>query len=185
VGDPGLNLGPGHNYYVGNEFNLVADTMSLALTSSGNNVVIQQRVSSFADFSSGLTQNGPIGGDVTYFGHGGIDSHGNWALFPGQNPGDQYNISALNVGQLSNSNLAPSVTITLNACHSGFGGDRSIAKQMAVALKRKVYAYPVDMYFSSDPTPRLFQKGMQPPQSVPAYMVPNANGIQPTLFTPN
>jgi len=185
VGDPGLNLGPGHNYNVGNEFNLVADTISLALTSSGNNVVIQQRVSSFADFSSGLTQNGPIGGDVTYFGHGGIDSHGNWALFPGQNPGDQYNISALNVGQLSNSNLAPSVTITLNACHSGFGGDRSIAKQMAVALKRKVYAYPVDMYFSSDPTPRLFQKGMQPPQSVPAYMVPNANGIQPTLFTPN
>jgi hypothetical protein len=105
-------------------------------------------------------------------------------LSPGENPEDQNNTSILNVKQLSNSNLGVNATVTLNACHAALGGDRSIAKQIAIWLHRTVYAYPVDMYFSSDPTPRRWNKNIQAPQTVPAYMVPNGDGIQPTAFTP-
>jgi hypothetical protein len=177
AGDPGLNL---HN--VGGLFNLAAETKATSLSESGTNRVITQRVSSVSDFNAALTTNGLIDGDITFFGHAGIDAHGNWSLFPGQNPGDINNISALNVGQLSNTNLGPSSTITLNACHAGLGGRNSIAQLIAKQLKRTVYAYPVDMYFSSDPTPRRFVKGMVAPNSVPVYMVPNGDGIQPTPF---
>ena len=42
-------------------------------------------------------------------------------------------------------------------------------------LKSNVmYAYPLDMYFSSDPAPRRFRKGMQSPTSKPVFMVPNS-----------
>ena len=182
AGDPGLNLGPGHEWNVGSLFNLASETQAMNLTQSGSNTVITQRVSSFSDFSAALTTNGLIDGDITYFGHGGLDHHGNPALFPGQAYGDAYNVSVLNVGQLSSANLGSNVTITLNACHAGLGGRRSIAQLIAKQLNRPVFAYPVDMYFSSDPTPRAFTKGMQAPTGVPTYMVPNGNGIQPIQF---
>jgi hypothetical protein len=51
-------------------------------------------------------------------------------------------------------------------------------------LKRTVYAYPVDMYFSSNPSPKRFVKGMKAPSGVPTYMVPNGDGLQPIPFTP-
>ena len=182
AGEPGLNLGDGHNHNVGGLFNLAAETKALALTQAGNNTVITQEVSSFANFSAALAANGPIDGDITYFGHAGLDTHGNPALFPGQNPGDANNVSIINVGQLSNAQLGPSVTITLDACHAGYGGRRSIAQLLANQLGRTVLAYPVDMYFSSDPTPRAFQKGMVAPSGVPTYMVPNGNGMLPISF---
>jgi hypothetical protein len=184
VGDSGLNLGPGHNHSVGGLFARAAETAAINLTQSGNNTVITKRVSSVSGFNGALTTNGMIDGDVTFFGHGGVDSHGNYALFPGQNPGDANNISAINVGQLSNAYLGSAVTITLNACHAGLGGRRSIAQLIANQLQRPVLAYPVDMYFSADPAPRRFRKGMTAPTGVPAYMVPNGDGIQPVRFLP-
>ncbi len=182
AGDQGLNLGPGHNHSVGELFNLAAETKASSLGQSPGNKVITQRVSSVSDFNAALTTNGQIDGDITFFGHAGIDGHGNSSLFPGQNPGDSNNISALNVAQLSNTHLDPNVTITLNACHAGLGGRASIAQLIAIQLKRKVLAYPVDMYFSSDPTPKRFAPGMVAPSGVPVYMVPNGDGIQPIEF---
>ena len=182
AGDPGLNLGDGHDHNVGGLFNLAAETRSVSLTQAGNNTVISQRVSSFADFNAALTANGPIDGDITYFGHAGLDSHRNPALFPGQYPGDANNVSIINVGQLSNAQLGQNVTITLNACHAGYGGRSSVAQLLADKLGRTVLAYPVDMYFSSDPTPRAFKKGMVAPSGVPTYMVPNGDGTLPIRF---
>ncbi|MGO9095238.1 MAG: hypothetical protein ACLQGV_08440, partial [Bryobacteraceae bacterium] len=182
AGDPGHNFGPGHDHNVGQLFSLAAETQLLNLTQSGNNVVVSQRVSSFADFNAALTANGWIDGDVTYFGHAGLDVHRNPALFPGQEFGDANNVTVLNVGQLSNAQLDPNVTITLNACHAGYGGRRSIAQLIANQLGRRVLAYPVDMYFSSDPTPRAYRKGMVAPSGVPTYMVPNGDGVLPLRF---
>ena len=91
-------------------------------------------MSSFSDFSSALTTNGTIDGDVVFFGHAGVDAHGNSALFPGQDPGDANNVSVLNVGGLSNASLGPNVTVTLNACHAGLGGRNSVAQLVANQL---------------------------------------------------
>ena len=182
AGDPGLNLGNGHNHNVGQLFNLAAETQASQLSQSGNNLVITQRVSSFSDFSTALTANGFINGGVTFFGHAGIDGHDNSALFPGEQPGDANNISAINVGGLSNANLGHNITITLNACHAGLGGKRSIAQLIANKLQVTVLAYPIDMYFSSSPTPAIFSPTMVAPSGVPVYMVPNGNLTQPTRF---
>jgi hypothetical protein len=184
AGDPGRNWGPGHMWNQGQLFNLAAATLELSLSQSGNRI-IDARVSSFSDFAAALTANGLIDGGVTFFGHGGIDRHGNMALFPGQDAGDANNVSILNVGSLSNGNLGPNASITLNACHAGLGGRMSIAQLIANQLRRTVLAYPVDMYFSSDPTPRRFQKVMVSPSAMPVYMVPNGDGIQPILFLPH
>jgi len=175
VGDPGLNLGDGHNHNIGNLFNLSAQTLANSLSLSGNNRVITQRVSSVNDFNDGLMTNGSITGGVFFFGHGGRDSHGLSALFPGELAGnDAYNITALNVRQLSNKNLGNSVSITLNACHAGLG-NASIAQQMANQLKRTVYAPPVDMFFSANPNPHLYDPNTDvAPSGVPTYMVPNS-----------
>jgi hypothetical protein len=58
--------------------------------------------------------------------------------------------------------LGPNVTLTLNACHVGFGGRISIAQIVANRLKRTLFAYPEVMYFSSDPTPRRFTPNVLP-----------------------
>jgi hypothetical protein len=185
VGDPGLNTvddqGHVHSHNVGSLFVLSGETLENSLGASGINVV-NQRVSSASDFSNALATNGLINGTITFFGHAGVDRHGNSALFPGEQAGDANNISILNVGQLSNAHLGPNVTITLNACHAGLGDKNSVAQQIAVQLKRKVFAYKVDLYFSSDPTPRRFKKGMVAPSGIPTYMVPNGDGLQPTQF---
>jgi hypothetical protein len=185
VGDPGLNLGDGHNHNVGNLFNLAAQTMANSLSLSGNNKVVTQRVSSVTDFNDGLTTNGSITGGVFFFGHGGRDYHGLSSLFPGELSGsDSYNITALNVWQLSNTNLGNGISITLNACHAGLGGRDSIAQKMANQLKRTVYAPPVDMFFSANPSPHLYDPKIDvAPSGVPAYMVPNSTAPL-KAFTP-
>jgi hypothetical protein len=136
------------------------------------------------EVNAALTTNGTINGAVTYFGHAGIDGHKNYALFPGQNPGDSNNVSILNVGELSNRELGSGVTVTLNACHAGLGGRSSIAQAIANQLKRTVLAYPVDMYFSSSPSSQRFSPNMKAPNNPSVYMVPNGDGIQPTAFMP-
>ena len=178
VGDPGLNLGiPGHNHNVGNNFNLAAETLANSLSASSNNKVITERVSSVNEFNQGLTTNGMISGGVYFFGHGGRDAHGLSAIFPGEQAGnDAYNITALNVKQLSNKYLANGVSITLNACHAGLGGKNSIAQLMANQLKRTVWAAPVDMFFSSNPNPHFYNPKSSAdanPIGVPTYMVPD------------
>jgi hypothetical protein len=124
VGDSGLNLGPGHDHSVGQLFDLAGQTQESALQSAGNSV-ISVRVSSGLDMNAALTTNGVITGGVTFFGHGGRISRSGIeysALFVGQAAGDDTNLSQFNVGELSNVNLAPNVTITLNACNAGLGG---------------------------------------------------------------
>jgi len=183
AGDPGLNLGDGRNHNVGRLFNLAAQTEVNNLRQSADNAVITTRVSSFADVSVALTGNGTIDGGVVFFGHGGIDAHGNWALFPGELPGDANNVTRLNVGQLSNVNLGADITITLNACHSGAGGTRSIAQLLANQLRRTVLAYPVGMHFGSSPTFTRFQPRATVPSSVPVYMIPD-DGRMAARFSP-
>jgi hypothetical protein len=185
VGDRGLNLGDGHNHSVGELFNLAAQTQATNLGAFGNNTVITQKVSTVADFNTALTTNGLIDGTVTFFGHGGIDSHGNYAIFVGQNPGDTNNLTIRTIGQLSNQQLGAGVTVTLNACHAGLGKGSSIAQILANQLRRTVFAYPIDMYFSASPVARRLQPGMKSPSSVPVYMVPDGDGIQPTPFKPH
>ena len=181
-----LNLGDGHDHNMGNAFNLAAQTLANSLSLSGNNNVITQRVSSVTDFNNGLTTNGIIAGGVYFFGHGGRDSHGYSAIFPGELAGsNSYNITLLNVRQLSNKNLASGVTITLNACHAGLGGRTSIAQSMANQLKRTVYAAPVDMFFSSNSNPHFFNPKSPAdadPTGVPTYMVPNSNAPLKPFF---
>jgi len=104
------------------------------------------------------------------------------ALFPGETPVSGSNLTFQNVNQLSNMNLAPNATITLNACHAGYGGRSSIAQLIANQLRRTVYAYSVDMYFSSSPSAVRYVKGMTAPTSLPVYMVPNGDGMQPLQF---
>jgi hypothetical protein len=185
-GDPGLNTvdaqGHVHGHNVGRLFNLAAQTKARDLVNAGAMNIVNVRISSFQDFSDAITTNGLIDGEIVYFGHAGVDQGGRNALFPGETAGVQTNVTSLNIGNLSNVHLGPNVTITLNACHAGYGGTRSVANQIAVQLKRTVFAYPLDMYFSSDPTPRAYKKGMVAPSGVPVYMVPNADGMQPTRF---
>ncbi|HVO97648.1 MAG TPA: PQQ-binding-like beta-propeller repeat protein [Bryobacteraceae bacterium] len=182
VGDSGLK---DHN--VGHLFDLAGQTQESALQSIGN-AVVTMRVSSVLAMNAALTTNGLIDGSITFFGHGGqiqvqdVPLIRYWALHPGENTGQDTNLSIVNVDELSSINLGPNATITLNACHAGAGGKLSVAQAIAKQLNRPVLAYPVGMYFSSDPTPRIFQKGMATPTGVPVYMVPNANGLQPIRF---
>ena len=172
------------NHNVGNLFNLAAQTLAKSLSASGNNKVITERVSSVNEFNQGLTRNGNVTGGVVFFGHGGLDSHSLSALFPGELAGsNSYNITSLNVGQLSNKFLASGISITLNACHAGLGG-RTIAQIIANQLRRTVYAPPVDMFFSANPAPHYFNpKTDVAPGGIPAYMVPNSTAPL-KAFTP-
>ena len=84
-----------------------------------------------------MTQNGYIDGGVFYFGHGGeIEVAGQrfWALFPGVLAGTDANVSALNIQTLSNTELGPHATVTLNACDAAKGGRNSIAQLIANQL---------------------------------------------------
>ena len=43
-----------------------------------------------------------------------------------------------------------------------------------------VFAYLIDMYFSSNSNPAHYVKKMVAPSGVPVYMVQNGDGVQPT-----
>jgi len=141
---------------------------------SGNNAAVTNRISSVQDFNNGLTTNGSINGTVTYFGHSGwvpINGQLHPALFVGQQAGANTNVTDLNVNLLSNAQLEPNTTITLNGCHAGYGGPYSIAEQIALQLKRKVYAYTVGMFFSANPNSKY--PGTPLPDHTPIYMLPS------------
>ncbi len=79
----------------------------------------------------------------------------------------------LNVRLLSNAQLGPRATITLNACQAGAGGPNSIAKLIANQLQRRVYAPVLGMYFSTDPNTKAPNgEGLpQVPDNPPVYMI--------------
>jgi hypothetical protein len=177
-GDPGLNLGTGHNHNVGNLFHLAAGTAVDALNAQGNLAGLPQRVSSVQDFARQLTTNGPITGGVIYFGHGvGMPfSDQTWssALAPGEQAGRDTNVSLMNVNLLSNTQLDPAAIITLRACYAGFGSGRySIAQLISNQLQRRVYAPLAGMYFGVDPnstyTGTTAPKNL--PDQKPMYMI--------------
>jgi len=191
VGDPGRNNGPGHMWNVGNLFNLAGQTAGLQLSASGDKVTISRVTyvsSPTQSLASSLTGNGLISGQVIYFGHGGsaiIPVNGTptkySALFVGQDPVSDENLTARNVGALSNSMFGPNVTFTLNNCHAAMGGTTSIAQSVANQLRRRVYAYTVGMFFSVDPHARV--PNGNPPNHTPVYMRA-WGGSNPQAFDP-
>ena len=159
-GDPGLNLGPGHDHNVGDLFHLAAGTEQDRLNALGNLAGPPQRVSSVQDFAAQLRNNGLITGGVVYFGHGAQLKYtdGTWGsmVAPGEQAGFYTNITENNVDQLSNAQLDTGATITLHACLVGFGAGRfSIAQLIANQLQRRVYAPAAGTFFTVDPNSML------------------------------
>ena len=105
----------------------------------------------------------------------------------GQGTDDNANISYLNVSTLSNAQLAPNITITLNSCYAGKSwspGQPAIALLIANQLKRDVGAYQVGMYFSQNPNDTHLGGIGKMPNSLPMYMFPQGAVPKPnpTLF---
>jgi hypothetical protein len=180
IGDEGLN-GPGcpqdptHCHDVGQRF-----------------MVIPLRVSSVQDVASALKNNGAISGSVTYYGHGAQQqqSDGSWLslLAVGQGTGRDTNVSALNVTDLSNTQLSNNTSIVLKTCHAGLppisGGGHSIAQLLANQLNRGVYAWKVGFFFSHNPN-AMAPHGM-PSETQPIYFFPEGgSSIAPCAFLPN
>jgi len=196
VGDPGLDLGPGHNWNQGNSFGLAAQQQANDLNSQGHRI-IACRATTVQDFNSALTANGLIDGGVMYFGHSGkyhdpasgvLFS----ALFVGQDPIANENMWAGNVATLSNAQLGPNAAIWLNGCEGGADapGGSSIAQLISNQLHRGVYAYEGGTYFSASNAANdksINGIGLNAPPDLPVYMVPEGTpGKKPPYvpFTP-
>lgn len=202
AGDPGLNepgCGQPHHpdcHKVGSMFNLAAATRAGELSNPLWDQANQRpyfRASSVEDFDNEMNFSAEsITGEVVLFGHSGRVQRGSRllsAFFIGENhevPGStpHPNLYSDTVSLLHNSHLGPNVTIRLNGCHAGLGGGWSIAQQVADQLQRRVFAYPVPMFFSKDKTtkasplaPRKFGT------SGPIYMLPEGGG-NPIKFCP-
>jgi hypothetical protein len=206
---------PGIEHNAGRAFVLAAQTASAALTPLGATANSTPPVTStVSDFKNALLtsgfitgrvtpttelgMNGPIVGGFTYFGHGGwLEGPGIFesALHLSPLRGYDYNLWSRNLGQLSNQMLDDKAEIVLNACNAGKNknGATPIAQLLANQLLRTVWAYPVGMYYSADPTPRIIKpvgyKANGTPvyenlRSAPLYMVPNANGVKAIPFYP-
>lgn len=175
---------------VGNLFNLAAQTASNNLGSNGDTVATDRVTyvsQSEPSVANALSTNGLITKNIIYFGHGGAtEVSGSFysALFVGQDPVSDENLTSLNVGELPNSNsiLGPSVTVTLNACEAAWNGPYSIAQAIANRLRRTVFAYTTGMFFSTDPNAtKPKDKSFQ--NKPPIYMRPWGGG-KPTPFYP-
>ena len=184
---------PTHCHDMGQRFILAAANDATTLTGSGSNaVVIPVRVSSVQDVQSALNNNGAITGSVTYYGHGAQQqqSDGSYLslLAVGQGKGRDTNVSALNVADLSNTQLSNNTSIVLKTCHAGLppisGGGHSIAQLLANQLNRGVYAWKVGFFFSHSPNATA-PHGM-PSETQPMYFFPEGgSSIAPCTFLPN
>jgi hypothetical protein len=121
------------------------------------------------DISKALTSNGQITGGVTLFGHGGWADYGHGiesAVFLSPD----HPLTASNMGILSNANLGPNASITLNACNTGNGSlGTSVAESLSHQLQRPTSGASSGMFFSNNPSAR----GIAPVDaSKPVYMVP-------------
>ncbi len=188
VGDASTDPQGDHN--VGNLFNLSAQSKANSLQAQGHPVVAC-RVSTIQQFNQALTTKGLIDGAVVFFGHAGRlqrpDLPGVFysLVSVGQGTDDSANISYINVGTLSNAQLGPNVTITLNGCNAGKSwspGQPPIAQLVANQSRRSVYAYPMGMYFNQNPNDAHVSGGGQsaPPNSLPMYMLPVGRAPKPT-----
>ena len=184
VGDPGLGIE--HN--AGRLFDLAGSTHASALTAAGN-TVFTHRVSSVQDFNAGLTTHGLITGGVTYFGHAGQGT--GWTvsmLFAGQALAADSNVSEFNANQLSNSQLAPTATMTIYGCHAGLRPvnkptAKSVAQVLADQLGRTVYAWRVGLFFAENQNERIPSK--KAPQGPSIFMTPIGGlGVKPCEFKP-
>jgi hypothetical protein len=161
-----------------------------------------QRVSSVADFAAALSNNGPITGQLFFFGHGGVDRvSGHSAIFPGMTKDAKgatvslYNLTSNNVNQLSypNQNLGPNSSITLFACKAGLKNPKgvSIAQEIANRLHVPVMAWKVGLFFDVDPNSpatRYYEViGYDNfPSGIPLYPIPEGGvGKKPCVFQPN
>ena len=188
-GDPGLNTrdcptDPTHCHNVGSRWNIVGATQAASLSAQGYSA-LQKRISSVQDFNTQLTTNGMITGGVIYIGHGGSVTSAPFdgALFPGQGTGPDTNITRDNVMLLKNSNLSNDATVVLWTCHGAYGGYYwSIASQIAAQLQRYVFAWPVNMFLTKNPSATR-PTGM-PPASNPLYLLP-MGGTPAQCFSPS
>jgi hypothetical protein len=177
-GDPGINTiecpsNRAHCHDTGMSWPAVGSTQMTSLSQQGYSAV-QARISSVQDFETQLTRNGTLAGGVIYIGHGGsVGEQGVWdgALFAGQGSGASTNITRGNVASLSNANLSSTATVTLYTCEGAYGGYYwSIASQLAMQLRRHVFAWNVSMFLSKNPnatTPNGF-----PLATPPLYLLP-------------
>jgi len=197
IGDQGINTvdcpqDVAHCHDMGQRFILAAANEAATLTQSGSNVAVPVRVSSVQDVAAALTNNGPINGTVTYFGHGGQlpQADGSYlsVLAVGQGQGQDTNVSFLNYTSLSSVQLSSNTAIILKTCHAGLppirGGGHSIAQLLANQLNRGVYAWKVGFFFSHNPNATA-PHGM-PSETQPMYFFPEGgSNIAPCAFLPN
>ena len=156
VGDPGLNTVDCatnilHCHNLGTL--LVSPPKPRQILNAQGNLAYPRKGCRRSRISAQLDPERPHNGGVVYFGHGGAIEWrpGSGTLFPGERAGPDTNVSALNVQTLSNTELGPHATVTLNACDAAKGGRNSIAQLIANRLQRRVYAPLLGMYFSTDP----------------------------------
>lgn len=186
VGDPGLG-----EYNVGHSFEYAAVTHAAVYEAAGNTVAID-RISSVMDFASSLMTHGLITGGVAYLGHAGqgIPSapYTISMLFAGETSAEGSNISEYNVDQLSNAQLAPTVTITLYGCDAARRpfyrpAGPSVAQALANRLQRTVLAWKVGLFLSTTTTPRNYLQAVI--QGTTIHMIPVGGlGVKPCVFRP-
>jgi RHS repeat-associated protein len=175
--------GPNHN--VAGLFDLAAQTYKAQLAANGDSAVIVS-ISTEQDLATALTSNGEITGGVVYFGHaGGVETTSGAvysALFI--SPGNT--LTSRNIGNLSSDNLAPGISITINACNAGTspnGAATPIAQLIANQLNETTYAYNAPMFFSNNPSTNNSSQVSHISSSAPVYMLPE-HGASPIAFTP-
>ena len=200
IGDPGIG-----KYNAGPNWDIVGQTTANSLVASvSNNNVVACRVSSVENVTTALTSEGFIGGGVVYIGHGGpfniySVSTGQVLgqasiLAPGQEAGNDYNISSMNYLQLAavvtaangKNNIAPGASILINGCSAAVpvvdyyaGGAQmfTIAQLISNATQTVVFAYKQGMYVSlnSATQAKSYNYKGEPnpiPASLPLYLIP-------------
>jgi uncharacterized protein RhaS with RHS repeats len=173
VGDPGLG---DHN--VGPNFERAAETRKQELEVAGHTADVD-RVSTVSDMNASITSGNTIDSGVVLFAHGGVLDTGTSydpAVFIGEGTGADTNLTAANVGNLSNANLGPNATIDLVACNSD-----GVSQDVATALNRPTTGTAGSMSFSPDPNaPMSSNPGTTPPDTGPLYLVPDVNSQRHT-----
>jgi hypothetical protein len=168
VGDPGLGE---HN--VGGNFDRVAETRKADLVAAGHTADIT-RVSTVSDVNTAITSGEAIDGGIVLISHGGVlatPSGDVPAVFVGEGPGAETNLTPANAGQLSNANLGLGATVELAACNSAY-----VAQAVADSLGRSTTGTAGSMSFSPDPDkPMAPTPGTTPPATGPLYLVPDPN----------
>jgi uncharacterized protein RhaS with RHS repeats len=176
VGDSGKN-----HWNVGHNFTRAAMTREAEMEAKGHAVSVT-RISTAQDLNAAIRAGDTIDGGVVLYAHGGVIQHEREgitqpAIFIGENEGQNTNLTAANVGELSSENLGQDATIELVACNSA-----GVAQAVANALDRDTTATVGGMSFSPKPDePMNAAPGTLPPDTGPLYLVPNVGGYRITV----